>query len=255
MNFGILAKRAGKVAADNSPAILTAIAVSGVLTTAFLTAKASFKAADVIFDAQAEHDREEKAHNFSSKEKVDLVWKYYVPAVGTGIMTITCLIASNHIGTRRAAALASAYGVSQEMFKEYKDKVISKLGESGEEEVRSEIASDKIRNNPLVGVVLVGTGEFLCVDMHSGRYFKTDNESLRKAENDINWQILNENYASLSDFYDLLGLPHTSESDEIGWTTDKKFEMEITPAFGPKKEPCLAVEFRTVPTRNYHRFH
>ena len=48
MKFDALAKTAEKFVIDNSPAILSGLAVAGVVSTAYLAAKASFKAALVI---------------------------------------------------------------------------------------------------------------------------------------------------------------------------------------------------------------
>ena len=44
---GVL-KQAEKFASDNSPAILTALGLTGVLTTAYLSGKASFNAYDIL---------------------------------------------------------------------------------------------------------------------------------------------------------------------------------------------------------------
>jgi hypothetical protein len=52
MDLAGTGRRLLKFASDNSPAILTSAAVVGTITTAYLTGKASFKAADVIRDEE-----------------------------------------------------------------------------------------------------------------------------------------------------------------------------------------------------------
>jgi len=68
-------------------------------------------------------------------------------------------------------------------------------------------------------------------------------ETIRRAENDINSQIHNEMYATLSDFYDIVGLPHTSMSDETGWDSAKKLEIKYSPVMAPGGKPCISFEY------------
>lgn len=259
MNIGAIVRRAQKATADNAPTILTALGVTGLVTTAVLTGKASFKAAQVL---EKEHHRlvDNEFEPLPSLERFKIllpdVWKLYIPAVGTGAVTIACIVSANHISTRRTAALASAYSIAQEGFREYKEKVLEKLGDKKEQEVRDEIAQDKVNKNPPSEVIFIGQGEVLCLDQYSGRYFMGDLEAIRKAANDTNWQILNNDYASLTDFWDRLGLDSTSESDNIGWNTDAKLELEIGSAIAKDGRPCLAVGFgSTIPVSGFWSAH
>jgi hypothetical protein len=60
-------------------------------------------------------------------------------------------------------------------------------------------------------------------------------------------------YASLSDFYHLIGLPSTSFSDEVGWTSDKLLELEISTVLSEDERPCLSIGFNVAPIRNYYK--
>lgn len=261
MNFGILAKRAGKIASDNSPAILTALGVTGTLTAVFLTGKATFKAADIIA-LENEHILQNPGtvntnyEALSAKEKTNLVWKLYVPAAGTAAMAVACIIAANHVGTRRAAAIASAYTLSEKAFVEYKGKVLEKLGEKKEQTVRDEIAQDRVNKNPPAKSTLFVTEDGLvpCLDTHSGRYFKSTRQRIDQAVLDTNFQILHEDYASVSDFWERIGLAKTASSDEIGWNTNGRLDIEYATAMTDDGKPCLTVGFRSVPVRSYDRF-
>ena len=256
MNIGSIVKRAQKATADNAPTILTALGVTGLITTAVLTGKASFKAAEVIATGNKNVTAYEDGDPLEVREKINLVWKYYIPAAGTAAVSIACIVCANHISTRRTAALASAYSIAQEGFREYREKVLDKIGETKEQEVRDEIAQDRVDKNPPSEVVFIGQGEVLCLDTYSGRYFMSDMESVRKAENDTNWQILNSDYASLTDFWDRLDLDSTSESDNIGWNTDAKLELELGSAIAKDGRPCITVGFgTTIPINGYWSLH
>lgn len=254
MKIGILARRFGKVAADNSPAILTGLGVTGTLTAVFLTGKATLKAAHIL---QVAENLRGEDQELDFKQKFEMTWKCYVPAAGSTVLAIACMVAANHVGVRRAAALASAYNIAQRGFDEYKDKVIEKLGEKKEQSLRDELAQDRVTRNPpnKSTMIVTGGGEHLCKDEWSGRYFECEVETIRGAVNEINFQIIHQDYASLSDFYDILQLPHTQESDELGWNTEKKLEVDYHYTSDDKGRPCLAIEFTTVPVRGYGSYY
>lgn len=254
----LLAKRVGKIASDNSPALLTTLGVTGAVTTAYLTGKAAFKAAEVL--RQAEEDRNKQAWNnpdvfpLEPKEKVELTWKLFVPAVGTCVITVAAIIAANHISTRRVAAFASAYNLSEKAFDEYKKKVVDKIGAKKAQAVNDEIAQDRVNSKPPASKeIVVLSGAVLCCDLQSMRYFHSDMETIRSAVNDTNAQVLNEMYASLSDFYERIGLTKTASSDNIGWNTDKLLEVEYSTALTDNNQPCITIGFRAEPVSGFYR--
>jgi hypothetical protein len=251
VEFSDLAKRLAKLTADNSPAIFTALGVAGALTTAYLTGKATIKAMKIV--QHEERIRELPDGPITNQQVVSLVWKQYIPPAGSAVVTIACIILANRIGSRRAAALAAAYAISERGFAEYKAKVIEKLGEKKEQGVRDEIAQDRVNKNPFNDVFIVGEGQVLCYDSYTGRYFLSDMETIRRAVNDINHQINADFYASLSDFYALIGLPRTSMSDNMGWNADQLLEVTYSAVLSEAGKPCVAIDFRVEPVRGYSR--
>lgn len=263
MSISDLAKTVEKFTVANSPTILTAVAVTGTITTAILAGKASYKAATLI---EAEERRREHLRDISelpesaeepmdATEKVELVWTLFIPAVGTAITTCIAMVAANQIGTRRAAAMAVAYSMSEKAFGEYKDKVTSKFGEKKEQSVRDELAQDRVNKKTVEStqVVMIGDGEVLCFEQYSGRYFNSTMETIKKAQNDLNYKILNESYASLNDFYDLLGLDTLASGEEVGWTTEKKLDIFFSTVLSTDQRPCIAIDFTMSPVRNYYK--
>ena len=246
--------RLEKLLTDNSPTILTAIGVAGSVTTAYLTGRATFKAAEVI----RKQEYYGEVLDLPVKEKIQLVWKLYLPAMGSAVLTVTAIIFANRIGTRRAAAMAAAYSLSERALTEYRDKVVEKLGEKKEQEVRDELAQDRVTKNPVGSrEVIIAGGSVLCFEVLTGRYFTSDIETLRRAQNDVNQRILHEGYASLNDFYELIGLPFTSISEELGWTSDANgmLSLEISAVLSDDNRPCLSVDYKTNPGRNYFKHH
>lgn len=248
-----LAKRAEKFLADNSPVVLTAIGVTGTITTAYLTGKASFKTNDLLDEENERRLVMNERVLMEPKEKFLIVWKEYIPAVGVGAITIACIITANRIGTRRAAAMAAAYGISEKAFIEYKEKVVEKLGENKERDIRDEIAQNQVERNPTGQQVLVGDGNALCYDAYSGRYFRSSMEDIKKAWNDTNYEILHNNYCSLGEFYGRLGLPSTQFSEEIGWSSDHLLEIRFSSVLADDNTPCISMSFTAAPIRGYYK--
>lgn len=244
-----IAKKLEKLAVDNSPAILTAIGITGTVTTAYLTGKASVKAHRILEEQRKTID------DMTVREETKLVWKVFAPPVVSGAATITCIICATRIGTRRAAAMAAAYSVSEKAWAEYKEKVVEKLGHEKEEKIRAEVAQNRIDKNPVSTreVIITGGGDVLCYDSISGRYFQSNVETLRRAQNDINQQILTDMFASLYDFYNKIGLPTTPYSNEVGWNADVLLELEFSTVLAEDGRPCISLEYRLFPIRGYDR--
>mgnify|MGYP001286674527 FL=1 len=251
-----IAKQIERFAIDNSPGILTAVGVTGAVTVAYLSGTASFKAAALIRNEENHREFHDHKPPLTPKEKFQLVWVEYIPVVAVGAVTITAIIGANRIGSRRAAAVAAAYSISEKAFSEYKEKVIERIGANKEQSVRDELAQDRVDRNPNRNkeVIIVGSGEVLCYESFTGRYFKSNVDAIKKAENEINKKIINENYASLSDFYNLIGLATTDYADEVGWNTDKFLSVEFSTTMSDDDQPCICIGFEALPIYKYYRF-
>lgn len=246
-------KRASKLTIDNSPVLLTGIGVVGTIATAILSGKASFKAAQIIYEERINDSYPEAPSDVAFvKEDINIVWKFYILPIGTGALTIASIIASNRIGTRRAVALAAAYSVSERAFVEYREKVVERLGQNKEQKIRDEIAQDRVDKHPSNQVIITGANKVLCFDSITGRYFESDMESLRKAQNDINQQIINNMYATLHEFYTLVGLPPTAYSSEVGWNASALCELTFSATLAEDGRPCIAIDYSPFPIRDYY---
>jgi hypothetical protein len=270
MDLSMLFKRAGKVAAENSPAILTALGVSGTLTTAYLAAKAGFKSVAVLQEAEenkkaeflgdALREVEEgpepqgvtkmTPEPLTTREKVEAVWPLYAPAVASAAFTVSAIILAARVSERRNAALAAAYTTVRESYTEYRAKNVEKIGKKKEQEVRDEIAQDRINRKPVSKGVLLLTkkgGETLIQDAWTGRFFTSSKALIDKAVNDFNSQLIKNDYGSLSEFWNLIGIPSTTDSDYIGWSVDQLLEIDWTGVIDENEEPALSFTFKTLP--------
>lgn len=251
--FKGIVKNAQALLTKRSPEILTGIGIAGMLSTTILAVRATPKALQLIEEEKQEQDLEE----LTPIETVKVCWKPYIPAAVTGVISVGCLIGATSVSTRRQAALATAYALSLTDFAEYKEKVVETIGEKKEKTVRDKVNKSRIENNPVSQnqVIITGGGETLCFDALSGRYFYSDIEKLKKAENILNKNLLDEMYLSLTYFYNEIGLAPTSISDYIGWDVQKGLiELEFYPQMSDQGKPCIAFEFNIPPVYGFDEF-
>lgn len=242
MNTALLIKRATQAIKSNSPEILTGLGAAGVVTTSYLSVKAGMATVRRL-------ESDDPTAPF--KEKAKKTWKLYIPPAAAGVATIGCIIVAGRGSSRRAAAAATAYSLTERAFSEYRDKVIEQIGENKEQKIRDELAQERINRNPPPEsnqVVIVGPGQVLCCEAYTGRYFRSDMELLRKAQNEVNAEALRGLRASLSGFYYLVGLEPTSQSDYQGWDFEKIMELRFSSCLTPSGEPCLSFEYNYLKT-------
>jgi hypothetical protein len=266
MDLSVLFKRAGQVAAENSPAILTAIGVTGTLTTAYLAAKGALKAAEALKEAEeaktAEFEAESPANRglknvpepLTTQEKFEATWEHFVPAAMSAAMTVAAIICSNRISDRRTAALASAYSVVKESYTEYQAKTAEKVGPKKAQEIKDDVAAEMVKRHPIrsTEVIMTGGGQVPFYDRWSGRYFYSDIESVRKGVNDFNQRLLHDMYASLNEFWSMIKVPSAACGEYLGWTSDNFLEIDIT-WVTIEGERVAVVDFKTLPIAKYDR--
>jgi hypothetical protein len=220
----------------NSPAIMVGVAITGVIVTSYLSGKATLEAVDII----------QENEDLDRNDLLKKIAPVYIPTVVSGLLTIGCIIGSNRVSSKRAAAAYSVLALSERAFEEYKDKVTEKFGENKERAVRDEIAQDRVTNNPPNTTLITGTGSVLCCELFTGRYFNSDIETLRKAQNDINAKLVKDMYAPLSEFYYIVGLPTNSNAWNVGWESDKHMALEFTSVLSENNVPCLAFDYNYI---------
>ena len=264
-NFKGLIKTAQDTLEKHSPEILTGVGIAGMVTTTILAVKATPKALRLIESERVNRkfDRDNgipevfAPEEISVKDTIKLCWKCYIPAAITCFASIACLIGASSVNLRRNAALATAYKLSETALSEYKDAVVDTIGEKKEKMVKDKISEKQVKNNPVSNneVIVTEKGNTLCYDHHSGRYFNSDIEKIKKSVNEINRIMLRDSYVSLNEFYDELGLDHTKIGDELGWNINDGFlELYFSSQITEDGTPCLVINYENAPRYGYSKF-
>ena len=253
MKIGNLFKGLRMATAKYRPEILTGIGIAGMITTTVLAVRATPKAMELIDDKKDEL----KTEKLPVGKTVKTVWKCYIPAVITGALSVSCLVGASATNLKRNTALATAYKLSETALNEYTTAVMETIGEKKEQVVRDKVAEKRIEKNPVSKseVIVTGKGNTLCCEGLTGRYFYSDMDTLRKAENELNRNIINNMYQSLNDFYDLLGVEYSEMGDELGWNLDKgTVELSFSSQIADDGRPCLVFDYNHPPVYNFSTF-
>lgn len=228
----------------NQSTILTALGVAGLVSTAALTAQATYKATCKF------HDAGYSVEELSVKERFLLTWKMYIPPMIMGGVSIACILGAHSADTKKNAALAGLYAITEDTLQDYRQKVKEKIGEKKEEEIHGEVMQERLDKNPVSKnqVLMTGKGETLVYDSYSGRYFKSDIETIRKIINDLNQEMLfGFQWMGINDLYCALGIGTIKMGEEIGWTPDNLIDIKFDTMIADNGEPCLVINLNARP--------
>lgn len=240
----------GKFVQKRSPEILTGLGIAGMITTTVLAVKATPKAMILI----EEKKKLENVDKLTPLETIKTAWKCYVPSVVTATMSTACLIGASSVNTKRNAALATAYSLSETALKEYREKVVETIGEKKEEKIRDAIAKDTIDKHPVQDrqVIITDKGQTLCYEPISDRYFKSDIETLRRIANELNRQMLSDMTISLNEFYYEIGLKGTDIGEQLGWNVNRGFiDLRFSAQLSEDDTPTLVIDYIVPPRYDY----
>lgn len=240
----------GRFIQKHTPVILTAVGAAGVVSTAVLAARSHA-------DAQA-HLRHEWGDDQDGGPELDWMiklketWRFYIPPVTSGLVTITCIFAAQVVNSRRQAVLISLLALSQESLQEYREATRKTVGPKKEQEIYDEIAEARAQNNPGRSVAILDSGDILCEDSFTKQHFGSTVEKIRKAQNDVMEMVLfSEGSASQNDFARLAGISPTAMGEEVGYNPNHPLEVIFSTTLTKENQPVLVVGYRNEPKFNF----
>ena len=262
MNINALLHTAVALTRKHTPLILTATAVAGVVSTSVLAAKAARPAYDAVIDlandrwvVATDTDQRTPADHFEEltiMDKAKATWKIWLPPVVSGALTITSIVLIHTTHQKRYAALMGLYVLGEKAFQEYREAVDEVVPEKVKEKVKTAVAKKAVdREDPPATMGAVdpdnpdthpGWGN-VCYDCYSGRYFTADMQTIRRAENDFNQDLINHRYGSLNEFYARLGLSGIDAGEDIGWNSDKLLNVGYNSILTDAGVPVLSIDF------------
>ncbi len=250
MNAKAMFMRAVDSTKQHSPAILTGIGMAGVVITTATAIRATPRALKLI----EERKRELNSAELAPKELVSATWKCYIPTAIAGATTMMCIFGANKITAKRTTALAAAYTLSEtalkdsnSLLKAYKDKVVENFGADAEHKIKESIEKDRAKNSNNE-VILESEKQIFCVES-VGRFFKATMHDVEKSITELNALMLRDTTVTMNDWYDLVGIEHTSLGDTLGWDIqDGPLEVYYDTKLSPDYRPCMVIIFDRKPT-------
>lgn len=222
-----------------SPHILFAAGVVGIVGSAVLASRATLKLSAVLEEAEHEINsvKTELKHRKGQYQK-DLAYVYtkntmeivrlYTPAVVLGTLSIAALTGSHIQLTRRNTALTAAYATVSKAYDNYRDRVRKEVGEDREMELYHSSSIEKMMvsgKNEEVMVVDPNTWSPYArlFDETSIQYHK--NAELNKLfvlaqQNYLNDLLRARGHVFLNEAYDALGLERSKAGAVVGWVID-----------------------------------
>lgn len=97
-------------------------------------------------------------------------------------------------------------------------------------------------------ICVTGHGDDLFYDSWSGRYFLSDINYLKKVINDLNYQLMNDMFINLNEYYVAVGLPPVDAGQHMGWNVDfGQIDVHYYSEMNEYDKPYTIVYFRTEP--------
>jgi len=238
--------RLGLILNKQSPHILFAAGVVGVVGTAVLASRATLKLPDILDDAEAEiSDVKRDLKHRKGQYQKDLAYVYskntmaivklYAPSVAIGAISIGCLTGSHIQLTKRNTAITAAYAAVSKAYDNYRERVQSEFGEDKELEVYHAATIEKVMVNGKSQDILVADPNKYSpyariFDEGSIQY--TKNAELNKlfilAQQNYLTDLLHaRGHVFLNEAYDALGLERSSAGAVVGWVLDERGDNYI----------------------------
>lgn len=232
------------VAQKNSPTLLFAGGVVGVVGAAVLACRATLKVEAHLEKTkidifQAHEVLAANTHpNAEAEHKKDLVYIYvdstvrlcklYAPAILLGGASIAALMGSHNILNKRNAALTAAYASLEKAWESYRKRVVDEFGEEKERELYYDIRpceiEDEVTGKKTVAKKSLGGGSIYA------RFFSPETSPtnwspvpeynmlfLKCQQNYANDRLKSKGHVFLNEIYDALGLERSKEGAVVGW--------------------------------------
>lgn len=250
--------RVGFQLKKHSPEILIVTGIVGIVTSAVMACKATTKINDILEDTKTQVEKvhmvledesipEETYSEEDSKKDLAIIYakaglsfvKLYGPSILLGAVSIASIITSNNILRKRNIALAAAYTVVDTGFKEYRGRVIERFGEELDKELKYNIKAENVKetfidedgSEKIVDKTVEMTDPHACYSNYARFYddgckgWTKDPELnlvfLKQMQQYANDRLRARGHLFLNEVYDMLGIPHSSAGQIVGWIYDE----------------------------------
>jgi Family of unknown function (DUF6353) len=243
------------LAQKNSPGILLAVGVVGMVGSTVLACRATLKMDEVVDEAKNKLDTAKTLEHpdYSEKDRqrdISLIYfqsgvkiaRLYAPAIIVGGLSIAALAGSHRILSSRNAALTAAYTVLEKGFSEYRARVVEKYGEDEDRNLRYgsqqvQITDPDTGKKKTVTRVADGVPSIYArfFDEYSPSWSKEPEYNLIFLQCQQNWAndlLKSRGHVFLNEIYDMCGIPRSKAGAVVGWVLSQNGETDNFINFG-----------------------
>lgn len=245
------------------PEVFTGIGIGGIFGTAAFAIEGTIKSVRDYDEAKKQLGRD-----LTIKETISLCWRNYIRAGVTAVSSAACIIASDVTHTKRYAAVATAWAMSDSALRDLTAKIPEIVGEEKAQDIRNAVAQETLNKmeeppekektskaplNYVSDALVVEDDRVLCCDLRFKRYFYSSEREIKDAEDEFNRRLSVEGDLSLNDFYTLLHMSPATGADDLGWNSavDGYLDIRFGSAVAPGGKPCITIDYFVGPREDY----
>ncbi len=226
---------------QNSPHILFAGGLAGVVASTVMACKATLSLESVVDNAKAEFDEIKESVDKGHTDRKDLAYVYvkntflisevYAPAVAVGGVSLLALTGAHIQLSRRNAALTIAYTGLHRTYNDYRNRVRNSIGEVKERDqyfgtTTEEIEDDKGKKREVKTVDVNKVSAYARFFDEGSANWHKDPELNRLfvqcQQNYANHLLQARGHVFLNEVYDMLGIDRSSAGQVVGWVINDK---------------------------------
>lgn len=216
-----------KTVSKHSPAIAAGVGIASIFATAFFAVKSTPKAHEVTLKGKRAMEEAKKVYRNEPtksaaecrairREMAKQYAKLYWPAVTTAALGTASIIFSHRVSTKRNLALASAYAMTLNEYREYRKHAqeMKYISSEKDHEIRDAINKDRIEaisSQPMEGHQRPDSEKFF-FEWSGQKFWSTVNE-IDKKVNEFNFELNSEMEKPINDLCYKLGIKQTPSGD------------------------------------------
>lgn len=238
----------------HQPVILTGIGLGGMIAMAPTAIRGKAIADQLWADWEQRHPDDEML----KRDKALIFAKAYWPCIASYAISAGCIIAGQAVNLKRIEALDALVLGAQQQLASYQKAVEENTGKPKRKVIEQAALDDYMDNVAHNGEPYeeTGLGDTCCIDLLTGRKFKSNIEAVRKAFNDFNIDLRDDcdaglDYTLLNQLYFRLGLSDSGIGDMMGWSfaNDKtNLELIASSKLDENGNPMLGIGYSEMPT-------
>lgn len=206
----------------NGTNILAGLSVIGVGVTAYFSSKSALKYKETSVSIKMENDEEPVMKAKLLKAGL----KAYTPTIISGVITSACIIGGQVLNHKQQSKLIAAHLTSQEVFKNYRNKVAERCGEEVDEEIYKEVADPICIRSESYHKTHIDYPDkkVTWYEPLSGTFFEAYEREVMDAEYHLNRNFMLWGDISVSNFLEMFGI---NTQDKVfnnhGWSMSEGY--------------------------------